>query len=286
MGSGAPSNTTQTSIQQLPAWLNNANTFGAQQAQNLYNQGGPAYYPGNTVAPFSPMQEQYFSGVENLAQNGTPIENSATNQMTQTLGGSYLDPSSNPYLQDTFNQAANGVQNRLSTEFASQGRNPSMSLGAQADAMNHLATDIYGGNYQAERANQMKALAYSPAMDQMGLTGLNALNSAGGMLQNQAQNMQGQSQNLYNYYAGLPWTNLNNFMNTVNSLSHGGSSSVTGPGPQGPNRTMSALGGAASGAVAGGAIGSAIAGGETGSAAGPWGTAIGAGLGLLSGYFM
>src|SRR5690349_883830 len=106
MGGGTPSNTTTTSVQQLPAWLNNANTFGASQAQNLYNQGGPAYYPGNTVAPFSPMQEQYFSGVENLAQNGTPIQNSATNAETNILNGNNLSPSSNPYLQDTFNQAA------------------------------------------------------------------------------------------------------------------------------------------------------------------------------------
>lgn len=273
MGGGTPSNTTTTSVQKLPAWLDSANSFGAGQAQNLYQQGGPQFYPGNTVAPFSPMQEQYFSGVENLAQNGSPVENSATGQITQTLDGSYLNPATNPYLQGTFNQAANAVQNRLGSQFASDGRNPSMSLGAQADAMNGLANQIYGGAYNDERANQMKALAYSPAMDQMGLTGLNALNSAGGMLQNQAQNMQGQSQNLYNYYAGLPWTNLNNYMNTVNSMGHGGDSSVTGPGPQKPSQTMTALGMGASGAATGAMIG------------GPYGAAIGGGIGLLAGYF-
>lgn len=31
-GGGSPSNVTQTSITQLPSWLNNANTFGASQA--------------------------------------------------------------------------------------------------------------------------------------------------------------------------------------------------------------------------------------------------------------
>lgn len=280
MGGGTPSNTTTTSVQKLPDWLNNANQFGAGQAQNLYQQGGPQFYPGNTVAPFSPMQEQYFSGVENLAQNGSPVENSATGQITQTLDGSYLNPATNPYLQGTFNQAANAVQNRLGSQFASDGRNPSMSLGAQADAMNGLANQIYGGAYNDERANQMKALAYSPAMDQMGLTGLNALNSAGGMLQNQAQNMQGQSQNLYNYYSGLPWSNLNNFMNTVNSMAHGGNSSVTGPGPQGPSKAMSALGGAAAGAATGAEIGTVFPG--IGNVVGG---AVGGGLGLLAGYF-
>lgn len=272
MGGGTPSNTTTTSIQQLPPWLNNANEYGASQAQNLYNQGGATYYPGNTVAPFSPMQEQYFSGVENLATGGSPVENASTNQTTQTLNGAYLNPSSNPYLQDTFNSAANAVQQRLGSEYASQGRNPSMSLGAQADQMNQLATQIYGGNYANERANQMEALHYAPLTDQMGLTGLNMLGSAGGQIQGQAAQMQAANQDLYNYYANLPQTNLANYMNTVNSLSHGGSSSATGPGPAKPSKTATALGGAASGAAAG-------------SAFGPYGTAIGAGVGLLAGYF-
>jgi len=280
MGGGTPSNTTTTSVQQLPAWLNNANEYGASQAQNLYNQGGATYYPGNTVAPFSPMQEQYFSGVENLAQNGTPVENSATNQLTQTLNGAYLNPSSNPYLQDTFNSAANAVQQRLGSEYASQGRNPSMSLGAQADEMNQLATQIYGGNYANERENQMKALAYSPATDNMGLVGLNALNSAGQQLQGQSQNMMDANQDLYDYYANLPYTNLSNFMNTVNSLSHGSSSSATGPGPARPSKTATALGGAATGAMTGAEVGSAFPG--IGTAAG----AIGGGLiGLIGGYY-
>src|SRR5690348_11608047 len=280
MGGGTPSNTTTTSVQQLPAWLNNANEYGASQAQNLYNQGGATYYPGNTVAPFSPMQEQYFSGVENLAQNGTPVENSATNQLTQTLNGAYLNPSSNPYLQDTFNSAANAVQQRLGSEYASQGRNPSMSLGAQADEMNQLATQIYGGNYANERENQMKALAYSPATDNMGLVGLNALNSAGQQLQGQSQNMMDANQDLYDYYANLPYTNLSNFMNTVNSLSHGSSSSATGPGPARPSKTATALGGAATGAMTDAEVGSAFPG--IGTAAG----AIGGGLiGLIGGYY-
>lgn len=280
MGGGTPSNTTTTSVQQLPAWLNNANTFGASQAQNLYNQGGATYYPGNTVAPFSPMQEQYFSGVENLANQGSPVENASTNQTTQTLNGAYLNPSSNPYLQDTFNSAANAVQQRLGSEYASQGRNPSMSLGAQADEMNQLATQIYGGNYANERANQMEALHYAPLTDQMGLTGLNMLGSAGSQIQGQAAQMQAANEDLYDYYANLPYTNLSNYMNTVNSLSHGNSSSATGPGPARPSKTATALGGAATGAATGAEIGSVYPGIGTAT-----GAVVGGIGGLLAGYF-
>ena len=272
MGGGQPSNVTQTNVQQLPAWLNNANTFGSQQAQTLYNTGGPGYYPGNTVAPFSPMQEQYFSGVENLAQNNLPSINAAQNYTTNVLNGQYLNPASNPYLQATFQQGANAVQNQIGSEFEGSGRNPQASIGAQADQMNDLAAKIYGGAYNTGIQQMQGALQESPAVAQESLVGLNALGSAGGQLQQQTGNMINANQNLYNYYSQLPYTNLANYMDQVNSLSHGATSSSTQPF-YGPSKGENALGGAAAGAAAGTAI---MPG---------WGTAIGAGIGLLGGYF-
>lgn len=272
MGGGTPSNTTTTTQQKLPDWLNNANTYGAQQAQQLYGTGGPAYYPGNTVAPFSPMQEQYLSGVENLASNGSPVMNTANQQMQTTLSGAYLNPASNPYLQDTFNSAANAVQQKVGSEFAGSGRNPEASVGVQNDQMNQLANQIYGGNYQNAMDNMTKVEAYAPAYDQATWGNLGQLGQAGSQVQQQAGNMQTANQNLYNYYAQLPWTNLSNYMGQVNSLASGGSASTTQPFT-GPSKTQSALGGAAAGA----AIGTEVMPG--------WGTAIGAGAGLLAGYF-
>lgn len=271
MGGGQPSNVTQTNVQQLPAWLNNANTFGSQQAQTLYNTGGPGYYPGNTVAPFSPMQEQYFSGVENLAQNNLPSINAAQNYTTNVLNGQYLNPASNPYLQATFQQGANAVQNQIGSEFEGSGRNPQASMAAQADQMNDLATKIYGGAYNTGIQQMQGALQESPQVAQQSLIGLNALGSAGGQLQQQTGNMINANQNLYNYYSQLPYTSLANYMDQVNSLSHGATSSSTQPF-YGPNKTESALGGAATGAA-------------TGAAFGPWGAVIGGGIGLLAGYY-
>lgn len=279
MGGGQPSNVTQTNVQQLPAWLNNANTFGSQQAQTLYNTGGPGYYPGNTVAPFSPMQEQYFSGVENLAQNNLPSINAAQNYTTDVLGGKYLDPASNPYLQSTFQHAANAVQNQIGSEFEGSGRNPQASIAAQEDQMNNLANQIYGGAYNTGIQQMQGALQESPAVAQESLVGLNALGSAGAQLQQQTSNMINANQNLYNYYSQLPYTNLANYMDQVNSLAHGATSSSTQPF-YGPSRTATALGGAASGAATGAMMGAAAG----GIGAVP-GALIGGGIGLLGGYF-
>ncbi|MDE2471101.1 MAG: hypothetical protein KGL35_20735, partial [Bradyrhizobium sp.] len=216
MGGGQPSNVTQTNVTQLPSWLNNANTFGSGVAQQLYNTGGPAYYPGNTVAPFSPMQEQYFSGVENLATNGLPVSNAASNYTTNVLNGQYLNPSSNPYLRQTFNQAAGAIQNQIGSEFEGSGRNPQASVAAQEDEMNNLAAQIYGGAYNTGIQQMQGALQESPQVAQQDLVGLNALGSAGSQIQGQSQNMIDANQNLYNYYGQLPYTNLSNYMNQVN----------------------------------------------------------------------
>ena len=271
MGGGQPSNVTQTSVQQLPSWLDSANTYGSQQAQNLYNTGGPSYYPGNTVAPFSPMQEQYFSGVENLAQNNLPSINAAQNYTTNVLNGQYLDPSSNPYLQSTFQHAANAVQNQIGSEFEGSGRNPQASVAAQADQMNGLANQIYGGAYNTGIQQMQGALQYSAPVAEQSLIGLNALGSAGAHLRQQTGNMINANQNLYDYYATLPWKNLANFEDQVNSLAHGSTAATTQPF-YGPNKTATALGGA-------------VAGAEAGSSFGPYGTLIGAGVGALGGYF-
>lgn len=88
------------------------------------------------------------------------------------MGGKYLDPNSNPYLASTFNQAANAVQNRVASQFGQAGRNLEASIPVQNDQMNQLATQIYGGNYQAERQNQQQMAAMVPGLNSSGLANL------------------------------------------------------------------------------------------------------------------
>ena len=271
MGGGSPSNVTQTQVTQLPQWLTNANTFGAGQAQNLYGTGGPMYYPGETVAPFSPMQEQYLSGVQNLATQGSPLTQTAQNADQYIASGALASPASNPYLQSNLGYAMGNVQNQLGSEFAGSGRNPQASYAAQASADNQLASQMYGNNYQFGVNSQLNAINQANPLANENWFNLSQLGNAGAQVQQQAQAYQGANQNMYNYYAQLPWTNLNNYMNTVNAMQHGGTQTNTQPYFQ--NQTAGALGGAAAGAAAGTAI---MPG---------WGTAIGAGIGLLGGYF-
>lgn len=198
MGSSSqPSTTTQ--VTEPPAFIKPYMQYGAQQAKDLYQTGGPQYYPGNTVVPFSSQTEQALGLTEQRALNGSPVVNAAQDYATRTLAG---DPTSqfggasnpwatqanpygsasnpyanaanpygsdtNPYLDATFNRAADSVQQRLQSGFAGSGRNIEAARPAAADELNDLATRIYGGAYDAERNRQLQ---YQQQLTGIGATG-------------------------------------------------------------------------------------------------------------------
>jgi hypothetical protein len=78
--------------------------------------------------------------------------------VSQTLQGDFLLPDTNPFLQGTFDRAADAVQNRLETQFAGSGRNIGASAPAARDQLSGLANQIFGGNFQAERDRQIQSL--------------------------------------------------------------------------------------------------------------------------------
>jgi hypothetical protein len=76
----------------------------------------------------------------------------------QMLRGDFLSPESNPFLQDTFNRAADLTRTRLSSEFAGAGRDLGASFPARSEELQTLASNIFGQNFQAERDRQINAL--------------------------------------------------------------------------------------------------------------------------------
>lgn len=171
MGSSkTPSHTTQTS--EPPAFIRPFMQHGAQQALSLYNTGGPQYFPGNTVVPFSDQTERALGLTEQRALNGSPVTDAAQNYATNVLGqapssqfGSAANPfastanpyggASNPHLDATFNRAADQVVNRLNTSFAGSGRNIEAGRPAAADELGSLAAGIYAPAYESERNRQL-----------------------------------------------------------------------------------------------------------------------------------
>ncbi len=160
---------------------------GVQQAQNIYFPGGQAaqYDPrlNLQVAGFNPTQQQAFGNILGTAGGqAQQLTGAGATQLEQTLSGQYLNPSTNPYLAETYQQAARGLTDEYRLGTAPSTQVDAMRAGAyggsayaqEADAQRfglgqnlaNLATQIYGGNYQQERGNQLQALGMVPSQVQ------------------------------------------------------------------------------------------------------------------------
>lgn len=202
-----PQNLTTTSIQELPDWLKPYVTSLLSRGDALSNE--------NLNYPYSNIQREGMDATVAAARGQGPMIGAANQLGLDTLEGKYLDPSTNPYLRKTFDQAARGVTDQY-TYATKPGTDAAFNrAGAfggsawdQANEMNKfglgenlddLATQIFGGNYQQERQRQYGQQSYTPGILQQQYTGANALMGVGDYPYKQLQFESG----LVSPYAGM-----------------------------------------------------------------------------------
>lgn len=240
---------TQTTTTTPPAYQLPYLQYGLNQAKQLYSQGAP-------VIPFSPQSEAALSGIEQRATNGSPLVGAAQDYAQKSLNGGFLG--SNPYLDQTFNQAALATQGQLASQFAGAGRNVDASMGLRSQQLNDLATKIYGGNYANERALQQGVLGSVLPLANQDYVDLAQLRGVGSDVEGLARE-----------YAQAPGQALDQYLGRVS-----GNMGQTTSQPLYRNSTGSILGGALLGSQLGSSISS-----------NPYAGVIGAvGGGLLGAY--
>jgi hypothetical protein len=278
-GSQPSGNTTSTVTNHSDPWsgIQPQLTQAAADTQSLYNQGllKSQYFPDSTVSPFAPQQQQAIDLTTQRATNGSPINAANQGMLTDTLNGNYLSPDSNPYLKDTYNQAAQAVQGSVNGAFGQGGRYGSgLNQDTLEKNLNGLATNIYGGNYSNERNNQLKASALGPQAANQDYTDLGALANAGAQVQGQNQANLTDTINRYDFNQRQPSQNIANYIGLLNGVGgQYGTSTGTTTNPYYQNSSANALG-----------MGLGLLGmnAMTGAAAGGFGsTALGSALGLL-----
>lgn len=319
MGSSStPSRT--TTVNEPPAFIQPYMQYGAQQSRALYETGGPQYYQGNTVVPFSQQTENALGQTEQRAMQGSPVVDAAQNYAASTLSGSPTSQfgsganpyassanpyggASNPHLDATFNKAADSVQQRLGTQFAGSGRNVDASRAVNADELNNLATGLYGGAYENERNRQLSygqqqlgigAQGYESERDRMaqdlsqqrahqfGVAGLAPSLANQDYVDLQALGgVGGQVEDLAGRLMEDQAARWDFSQNAPQMNLDNYLARITGAYPgQNATQTTPTYRNRTAGAAGG-----ALAGAQMGSAFGPWGTAIGAiGGGLLGGW--
>jgi hypothetical protein len=168
----------------------------------------------------NPYQETGNQIAYNRAVGGDPTIDAARGYVQNSLAGGFLN--SNPYLDQTFNRAAQATQGQLASQFAGAGRNVDQSQGLRSQQLNDLASQIYGGNYANERNLMQGTLA------------------AAQPLGNQAYTDAAQVGNLQRPEE----TALDNYLRRVNAGTYGSNSTTSGGGGFSGS---GALGGAAAG---------------------------------------
>lgn len=202
------------------------------QAQSNYNTAkNNTYYTGEAVAPLNAAQNTALGNTISMGNSTNPNVAAAGTQNLDTINGDYLDPATDPYLTGTYNAAAQAVTNQYQTATAPQtagameaaGRYGSGSYGNQVQqnqlnlgtSLGNLAQNIYGQNYQNERANQTAATAEAPALNQAQYINPTAALTAGNQQQTQQQNVDVNAMNAYNYNRDQPTNALNNYIGQI-----------------------------------------------------------------------
>jgi hypothetical protein len=228
-------------------------TQGLSYAQGMLNQGAPRQYSGATVVPFSQQSQNAMAGIEKRASAGSPVVKAAQNYVTNNLNAANpYGNVNNPYLNATFKQAAQQTQGQLASEFARSGRNVQASQPLRSEQLNNLATQIYGGAYDAERNRQLAytgqqqgLLSAAPGLAAQDYLDLGQLQGVGSQVENLAGQYQQDAQRRFDYEQQAPQMLLDQYLGRVRGTDYGSTSMGTQTGAGGSSKLGSSLGTAA-----------------------------------------
>jgi len=240
MGGGG----SQTTISNQGPWKDQKPYIkeGFEAAKDIYDAGGQHYYPGNTVAGFSPDQEQAFGLAKDRALSGNETMNAAEGYTQDVLAGKY---SGDPYQSQVFQSIASNVMPAVNSQFSAGGRYGS---GAHAGTMTEELTNAFAPyasqQYQAglDRMGQASNAAAGFAANDY--ADIAALSDIGGQRRDLAQQEIQDAKNRFDYEQDLPANQLAQYMGFT-----GGSY-----GSQGTS-TQNYSGGSGIGGLLGGALG-------------------------------
>lgn len=260
MGKGQNNKTKTKSTQVAEPWapIKPYLTGAFGDAERMYQQGAPGFFPGQTVAPMSGYTRQSFEGMANRAMNGNPLMGQASGEVGRILSGDYLDPNNNPGFQGALSAAVRPVTDAfrdvvmpgIDSSFSSAGRYGSgAQMGAYSDATQDMARSVGDisanmafNNYGMERGNMMNALGMAPGLAAEDWRNLSMLGMAGQGLEGYDQRLIDAERERYNYDANKDMAFTQNYIGMLGGpppVTTTGTSTMTTPAP---NPFVTALG--------------------------------------------
>lgn len=282
-------------------------TRGFEEAKKLFlDNPPPSFYPGPTTTPYSPEKETALQLQTMRAATGSPLQPLSNVQAIGTLGGAYL-PSQNPYnttLNEEFEDPSNNfrfgqamgsatrkIMPAVDSAFERSGRfNSGLAQTAKTQAIADAFADMYlqdkgmtmqdrqmrGQNYSNERENMMRSLMAAPSLMNQDYVDFAQLGQVGDIRDSLNQQKTAENVNRYDYAQNIMQNQLLKYMPLV-SGSFGGTTTSNTNGTTQTQQPQS--NGFSSG------LGGAMAGYKLASGIGGVNPILGAGVGLLSGFF-
>lgn len=199
-GGGGGTSVTQQEIPEelkplATAYTDKAITLGQQD----YNP-----YQGQRYADLNAVQNQGLGMTVDRALQGSQTVDNAEGQLNQMIAGT-----SNPYLDAMYGRAADQVTSSVNGNFAQAGRYGSGAHTASlTEGLGNMATDIYGGAYEADRGRQMQAIGMAPEFAQQDYADAGQMMNAGQILQDQQQQNLDYGYEQYQEQENLPYKQL------------------------------------------------------------------------------
>lgn len=299
-GSSAPANTTQTTTKEIPLWAQPSAMNLLQRGEALSNQPYQTY-TGQRIADLTGQQTTGLNLVQNRALYGSPEEQAARQNFTDTLSGKYLGQGAaynpyadmnNPYLRGMVNQSLNDVTGRVNSQFNGNNYGTTAHQETLTRNLGEAANNAYGQafNLQAQladaNANRLQSAYSNERNNQLQMAGL--LPQYGNIDYNNAQQLIGvgdiyrqeAQDRLNNQYAdwaaaqNQPYRQLDVLGNSLGAAVNG-QSNLSSTGYQSTPYTANKLASSIGGGLAGYGIGNTINSDYGGYVGGALGTAAG-----------
>ena len=215
MSGGKKKKSTSSSTQTIeaPSYIRDDLVNISNEAKRLYDEGFPEYYDGETVAAFTPQQQQAIDLTTQRALDGSPLVDEAQNFATDLASGAYQD---NPYLNDYLDVLGRQINQRTAQSFNASNR---VGSGANVDTASRAITEaslpFLLNQYNTGINQRLQASQLAPTLAREDYYDISKLAGAGEAQQIQDQRFLDEAANEYYYNAQRPYNALNEYANLI-----------------------------------------------------------------------
>ena len=230
-GGGKGGGETQTSTSKNEPWsgVQPYITDYLKQAQTQKNTPF-SFNSGDQIAPFSPEQQYGLGMTTQRAIKGSPVMNAAQGNAYNTLQGNFMSPDSNPWLKQNVDTAMSDTAGYVNRQFNNNNFGGSANQEQLTRDLGKVSGQMYGANYDQERARQMSAMGMAPQMAESDYRDAQALLGVGDARQGQAQKYLDQANGLFGANNGYNQAQLDAYGRAVQTgMGAGGTSTTTAP---------------------------------------------------------